>query len=1122
MCQPSKWWWGLLPLALIWAFANWQNTGPIAQDLKTRAEAAATAIAGATPGIAPLAATVAGRDVSVTGPVRATAVQGPAFAAVDAASGVRRVDGALTQAQPLRPYLWSAERQGARVLLTGAVPDNTTKAATAAAAARAFPGAVVEDQQRLAFGAPFGFTAAATSLLPELGRLSQGKVTLSDLNLCLEGAAATSEQFANLQGRIAETPPGFTRQACAITPPSVSPYLWSAAKAASGAITLSGFYPSDAVRQEINQAARLSAPGATVTDQMQPALGAPAGFAAMAAFGLGQLGRLQEGAASLSDATYSITGRGPAAFDACDALARGAGAGLPQGFALGAAQIACPSPPPPPPVPLVFQAQKSPAGITLSGLTPSEEARQAVVAAAQRATSGSVTDRLTVTPNLADAASFGSATAFALGQLAGLTTGQADIAGSALTLTGAAPSAAAKTAADSALAAALPAGLRLARAEIAAPPPPPPPPPVALSWSAAKNANGIVLSGMTPSDEARAQVVAAARAATAGAVTDAMTVTPNIAASPAYAPATAFALARLAELSSGTASLNGASLVVTGNAANVAAKAAVDGALATLPEGLRLGRADIVAPAPPPPPPPPPAPPPPVVVPDFVIAAPAPPPPPTAVLFTATKTPQGITLAGLAPSEAERAAVVAAARQATSGRVTDTLTVRDNLVSPPEYGPATRFALAQLAPLTSGEARLEGPALSVTGAAPTAVAKSGVDGALGAPLPAGMQLATAQITAPPPPPPPPPIALRWSAVKDPSGIVLSGLAPSEAAKAAAVVAARASTTGAVTDQVTVERNLAATPPYGPAVDFALLQLGRLTTGRAELVGPQLNLTGVAPTPVAKQTVDLALNRALPAGVSRGQVDVAVRPYVLEGTFSRQGLVLQGFIPSEAGRAELLRIAEANGFSGRVRDELVVVPGEPVGFAAAAANSLDKALRLDLGSVRVDGNTVAITGMTCRDVIRQEVDTGARSGLPTGFTGSGQISLRQTGCTNCQLELDNATAGRAILFQQGRDLVANDPQTTGIITEVARVLEACPTARIAVEGHTNLDGERRGFPNRQLSENRARAVITALAQRGIAAERMTPRGFGPDRPLKPHATEEGRVQNRRVQFTILNP
>jgi outer membrane protein OmpA-like peptidoglycan-associated protein len=509
-----------------------------------------------------------------------------------------------------------------------------------------------------------------------------------------------------------------------------------------------------------------------------------------------------------------------------------------------------------------------------------------------------------------------------------------------------------------------------------------------------------------------------------------------------------------------------------------------------------------------------------------------------ALSWSAVKNPTGIVLSGMAPSAAARAAVAAAAVIATTGTVTDNLVVQGNIdgniASPPDYAAATNFALGQLAALITGQASLNGPALVVTGNAPNAAIKTSVDAALAAALPAGMRLARADVVAPAPPlppppppvvvapPPPPPVPLVWAAAKDNNGITLTGLVPSDAVRSAIVAAARAATTGAVIDNMRLQAVVATPPDQAASAAFALQQLGRLSTGQAALAGPTLTLSGIAGSPDAKRMVDQAMTGTLPGAARLAQVGVAVRPYAMEAQADKSGIALTGYVPDQATRTELVNSAEAAGFRGKIRDELQIVGGAPANFGGATRVALSNLLRLDLGTVRVDDQTISLQGMTCRDVIKQEVETGSRVGLPVGFAGQGQVSIRQTGCTNCQLELDSATKGRAILFQQSSDELAADASTIAVVDEVARVLQACPTARITVEGHTNLDGERRGYPNKTLSEKRAEAVIGALVARGVAANRFMPVGFGADKPLIPHGTAAAREQNRRVQFTIVNP
>ena len=54
---------------------------------------------------------------------------------------------------------------------------------------------------------------------------------------------------------------------------------------------------------------------------------------------------------------------------------------------------------------------------------------------------------------------------------------------------------------------------------------------------------------------------------------------------------------------------------------------------------------------------------------------------------------------------------------------------------------------------------------------------------------------------------------------------------------------------------------------------------------------------------------------------------------------------------------------------------------------------------------------------------------------------------------------------------------------------------------------------------QLSNRRARAVVTYLIDQGIESERLSYIGYGTTRPIATNDNDEGRQQNRRVEFRI---
>jgi OmpA-OmpF porin, OOP family len=86
-----------------------------------------------------------------------------------------------------------------------------------------------------------------------------------------------------------------------------------------------------------------------------------------------------------------------------------------------------------------------------------------------------------------------------------------------------------------------------------------------------------------------------------------------------------------------------------------------------------------------------------------------------------------------------------------------------------------------------------------------------------------------------------------------------------------------------------------------------------------------------------------------------------------------------------------------------------------------------------------------------------------------------------------------------------------------LTEVVRMLQQHPDLRVSVEGHTDASGGK--VYNQSLSERRARMVATQVIEGGVAAARVSIRGYGASRPVANNATVEGRAKNRRVEIVV---
>ncbi len=90
----------------------------------------------------------------------------------------------------------------------------------------------------------------------------------------------------------------------------------------------------------------------------------------------------------------------------------------------------------------------------------------------------------------------------------------------------------------------------------------------------------------------------------------------------------------------------------------------------------------------------------------------------------------------------------------------------------------------------------------------------------------------------------------------------------------------------------------------------------------------------------------------------------------------------------------------------------------------------------------------------------------------------------------------------------------------LLDQVAIVLAANPQIeRVEVAGHTDSQGD--DGHNLVLSDERSKSVRAYLIAKGVEASRLQAQGYGESRPLAPNSTANGRAENRRVEFNILD-
>lgn len=121
---------------------------------------------------------------------------------------------------------------------------------------------------------------------------------------------------------------------------------------------------------------------------------------------------------------------------------------------------------------------------------------------------------------------------------------------------------------------------------------------------------------------------------------------------------------------------------------------------------------------------------------------------------------------------------------------------------------------------------------------------------------------------------------------------------------------------------------------------------------------------------------------------------------------------------------------------------------------------------------------------------------------------GGLDLRRT------LMNEGKVSTNGILFDSGSANIK--PQSYGIIRQISQVLMQDSSIKLNIVGHTDADGS--DDTNMTLSKKRAEAVKNALINvYKIDESRLMSDGKGESAPVADNATEEGKAQNRRVEF-----
>jgi OOP family OmpA-OmpF porin len=359
----------------------------------------------------------------------------------------------------------------------------------------------------------------------------------------------------------------------------------------------------------------------------------------------------------------------------------------------------------------------------------------------------------------------------------------------------------------------------------------------------------------------------------------------------------------------------------------------------------------------------------------------------------------------------------------------------------------------------------------------------------------------------------------WSAEREVAKVMLAGNAPAPAVRSKLLDAARAEVSGVeVADQMSLARG--APPHFDEAAALLIGQIGKLKDGKLAISDKTITLSGMARELGGREAILAALND-LPLGFSIAANNIEAPPYIFQANKDPVALTLtlSGYVPDANAHDAIVAAAGRKFFNEKVVDKLKTSVGAPSGFVNAVIPSLGVLSRLSTGTLVVSDREIKLSGDALHGAAAAQIQASLQKDFPKEFDVKADISVKPASApvdaSVCQQLFSDILAKGKIRFSPERATI--DPDSTGLLDHLIETALRCPTTNIEIAGHTDPHDE--DAASQALSEKRAQAVLDYLVKAGLPADRFTATGYGSTQPIASNGTDEGRAQNRRIEFLV---
>lgn len=322
------------------------------------------------------------------------------------------------------------------------------------------------------------------------------------------------------------------------------------------------------------------------------------------------------------------------------------------------------------------------------------------------------------------------------------------------------------------------------------------------------------------------------------------------------------------------------------------------------------------------------------------------------------------------------------------------------------------------------------------------------------------------------------------------------------------------------------------PSWGDAVATSLAALTELGNGSVTLSDADVTLIAAQGTPQDRfDTVVGELDANLPAVFSlqailpEPEVEASAGLARFTATYDQsQGARLRGRLPGGAIGQSVQAFATATFGADATDIATREVADLPQGWSIRVMAGLTALAQLEDGVLTVEPETLRLSGRTgdtemisaLTRQIAEDLGPGAIFDMDVTYDEALDPVASQPTPEQCEARIREIQDATKITFDPGSTEINS---TAGeVLDQIAEVLPDCMHVSMEIGGHTDSQGGE--TMNVNLSQSRANAVLNGLLARGVLVSNLTAQGYGESQPIADNDTEEGREQNRRIDFRLL--